>query len=714
MQQDAFSPLELASVMNISRQAISKRANREQWPSRKRSGRGGGTEFLFSDLPDDIRAAVICTEVSCNNPAPLKTKRKSIPIDAKRKAKAAAKLDLVNLYLEWLARNGRSTQSRNDFISAYKVGQWPHLLEAIGPKVSWKSIERWKVTMNTARDLSAIADKRGIARKGQRNLDEVQKNALIRFLMRPGEPTVASAFRAANKALAFEGYQQIGSQSQAYRYIREDFMPFHFGEWTFTRKGVKAWNDQCAFFIERDYSLIEVGDIIVADGHKLNFEIVNPWTGKAQRMELVLWFDMKSNFPLGWEIMPSEDTQAIAAALRRACMVLGKYPKVAYLDNGRAFRSKYFNDTDLRQTGVGGLFYSLGIQTLFAWPYHGQSKTVERFFGTFAELERWVPSYSGTSIEKKPPRMLRGERIHRAIYEQAGGRPLTLLEAHYAVALFFDEYIQRPQKGHLKGQSPVEVFTQGRGPGLDETELERLKDLMLHKELRTINRNGVSLFGKNYYSPELYSRKHAVLVKYDPQAYDQHGELAYVLVYDQMGNFICRADKVCGIHPAARILGDEQHQAELKTVINLKKHQEKSAANVAKTMLESVVIPETQARMRTIEVQTEQGQLPIAKPAPLPAPSIERIEAAKEKARQQMAERSAYTPPEDKTEILTEFDRYKYLLGISERDGITLTDNDQEWMRTYEDTDEYKRFTHKRFDLLRSVYARQVRAADNG
>ena len=74
-----------------------------------------------------------------------------------------------------------------------------------------------------------------------------------------------------------------------------------------------------------------------------------------------------------------------------------------YLDNGRAFRARFFRGVDLEQSGFEGLFARLGIKTIFAWPYHGQSKTVERFFGSFAELERLSPTYTGTSIEHKPP-----------------------------------------------------------------------------------------------------------------------------------------------------------------------------------------------------------------------------------------------------------------------------------------------------------------------
>ena len=215
-------------------------------------------------------------------------------------------------------------------------------------------------------------------------------------------------------------------------------------------------------------------------------------------MEPIMWYDMASNCPLGWEIMPTENKLSIAAAFRRACIFLGKYPRIAYLDNGRAFRSKYFNGTKFEQTGIGGLFQELGVQTIFAWPYHGQSKTVERFFGTLHQLEQWVPSYVGNCIGNKPPRLHRGETMHRKAYEGTGGRPLTMEETHVAVARWIDKYINKPQRGHLNGRCPAEVFLAGRGPGVDE---DQLRHLMMVKEFRKITREGIKLFGERYYSP---------------------------------------------------------------------------------------------------------------------------------------------------------------------------------------------------------------------
>lgn len=102
-------------------------------------------------------------------------------------------------------------------------------------------------------------------------------------------------------------------------------------------------------------------------------------------MTLVLFFDGRSNMPLGWEVMATENVDCISSAFRRSCMYLGKFPRVIYMDNGRAFRAKYFEGCDdFEQAGFLGLYRELGCEIVHAWPYHGQSKTVERFFGLHA------------------------------------------------------------------------------------------------------------------------------------------------------------------------------------------------------------------------------------------------------------------------------------------------------------------------------------------
>lgn len=163
--------------------------------------------------------------------------------------------------------------------------------------------------------------------------------------------------------------------------------------------------------------------------------------------------------------MATENIQCISVAFRRTCIMLGKIPRVVYLDNGRAFRAKFFKGSpEFEQAGFCGLYRDLGCEVIHAWAYHGQTKPIERFFETMHEAEVFVPSYVGRDIAHKPARLKRNETLHRELYEALGGRALTVEETHVVVARFFETYSNRPQyRTHLKGRTPAEVFEEGRG-----------------------------------------------------------------------------------------------------------------------------------------------------------------------------------------------------------------------------------------------------------
>jgi putative transposase len=607
---------EIAEITCVVKTTILRRAEKEKWSYRK--GQNRIKLFIISFLPEDIKIAIAkhrqkqqalvpsCFASGYAGQAPSPAfYAPALPDKGSRGLpahyapfgpkldKGMAKYDLLSLYSQALsiAKHGRKSYTRTEFMRAYNSGiAYPKIFSMVGP-VNWKTIEGWKRTVKTTGDTFNLIDGRGYCKRGQRILSEQQKNILLKCALHPNKPLISEAIRMAWSIMHTKGIPN-GNSASTYRRWLQDWISVNNHIWVFSRKGAKAWNDECAMYIERDYNMINVGDVVVADGHVLNFEILNPWTGKPKRMTLIVWLDMKSSYPLGWEIMPTENTKAISAALRRAIICLGKYPQVAYLDNGRAFKSRFFNNVEFDETGFEGLYERLGMKTIFAWPYHGQSKTVERFFGTFSELERWAPTYSGTSIENKPPRMMRGEKLHNRLYNKVtGDNVLTMEQAHRAVAAWFDVYVQRPQRGHLEGRAPLDLFLEEKGPGVDRAELTCL---MMTREARVIRRNGINLLGKNYYNPAMYGRRHVAIIKYDLQ------DMSTIYVFDQDNEFICDATPIEKDHPAAFALGASKDQDQLKKHIELKKHQEKEAGSVAREILELEVLPAHRRQMEEI------------------------------------------------------------------------------------------------------------------
>lgn len=693
---------QLHRLSGIATRALQHRASTERWPYDERAGKGRGGKvrhYLIDRLPEEIRFYFYKPPTVRQSDTPVKsTDAPDLATISQPKLKrAGAKTDLLLHYTRAIksAGWGKKAIARDNFMTAYNSGfAYPQLFATLGA-VSWQTIEGWKRTLKKGGDLSDLADRRGTWRRGKSLVTAEQARILLECALHPNRPLVAEVIREAKRRMDACGIQN-GHSPATYRRFIEEFKRNNFDVWTFAREGAKALNDKALLSIERDPSLINVGDILVADGHTLNFEILNPWTGREQRMTLLVFYDMRSNYPCGWEIMPTEDTTCISAALRRAILTLGKMPQVVYLDNGKAFGAKYFTG-NLAESGLAGLYERLGIKTIFAWPYHGQSKTVERFFSNFADLERWCPTYTGNCIDNKPPRMMRGERLHRKVYEKImGGRCLTMEMAHRAIAEWFDRYAQRRQERskYLMGYSPAEVFMPERGPGVESQELTYL---MMADRQATVRASRIEFAGRKYYHEELYRRRHKVQIRYDLH------DPGYVLVYDR-DELLCIAREQEGVHPAAHHLGSDQDREKLAYYCKLKKRQEKQATRLARRMLESEILPAHRQQL------DRDGLLPDGRPQPETKPQTKALTIADKQRIENEVATYRRQKKEEKPDVwaelehLGEADKYEQLVRFGAR-GLLIPREHAAFMRYFEQTSKY-------FQLERTGYWENVRTAE--
>ena len=719
--REACTSQALVPVLGLTRQGVDWKAKSENWQSRKRIGRGGGREWLVASMPEKTQLAIRTADEHRALESVPALAEPSVPqlpaltqqalLDDKRRYRALAKADLVGVYLDWQAKFGATVEQKQNFILAYQGGAWDKLLAELGPRVSWKSLERWKLEQARAKSVLALADKRGLAHKGKSMLTEQHKTIILGQVLHTNAPQVSQCARRIKERCKAEGLC-VPSEDTIRRWVNA-YTRECFDEWTLWREGRKAWNDKCALSILRDWSLVDVGDVVIADGHTLNFETINPDTGKPTRMTLLLFFDGASRHPLGWELMATENVACISAAFRRTCLLLGKYPRVVYLDNGKAFRARFFEGCqDFEQAGFLGLYRDLGCEIIHAWPYHGQSKPVERFFGTMHDLEVFMPSYTGWDIAHKPARLHRNEKLHQRLHEKLGGRPLTLEETHEALARWFAEYAARPQATtHLRGRTPAEVFQAGVGPGVDP---ERFTLMMLQKEVRTISKDGIRLNGRLYWHEALKGRRHPVLVRYDNQL-----SPFTVLVYDLDGSPICEArDRqhyqiAAGIHPVASVLGTADQQRDLSDAIAMKKEQERAVSADMRTMLEAVVLPEARQRQITAVQQAIPAPVPERKIRALSTADKAAIEAAKSAGAQARTALDAptYTPSSLKR-FPDEAARYEYIFKAKYEQGVELVPDDAAYMGVFEQSQMFQRNYKARFDAMLELYHfRQERQA---
>ena len=473
----------------------------------------------------------------------------------KSKQIALARLDLIHKWLEFRRKSTNKLQADYDFVKLHNTSN-SHLFEILG-KISRGSLHRWHSILNETEDYtkllpqykySSVDDYRTV-------LNDNEIKIFMGLLLHPNRLSIGKAIALTKYRLKEQGQNFIPADITFRRYAKW-FKDNNYDQWILARDGEKALSDKVEPYIKRDASLLEVGDILVADGHKLAFQVINPFTGKPTRATLVGFLDWKSTALVGYEIMLEENTQCIASALRNAIINLDMIPRVVYQDNGRAFRAKYFtDDKGFSELGFKGLYSKLEIETVFARPYNARAKVIERFFKEFQEgFEKLLPSYVGSSIQNKPAYMMRNEKLHKNWH--CDYIP-TIDETIKMIDMWLSFKNSQPCP-NAPDKTIAEILAERKTQNID---INILDDLMLATEVKTIQRNGIRFLNCDYFDERLYGFSGKVLIKYN--LFD----LRNIKVFTPKGEYLCTAERVTETHPMAKILGDVKDYEDYKQKI---------------------------------------------------------------------------------------------------------------------------------------------------
>ena len=411
------------------------------------------------------------------------------------------------------------------------------------------------------------------------------------LLLHPNRICIGKAIALTKYKLKEQGQSFIPADITFRRYAKW-FKDNNYDKWVLARDGEKALSDKVEPYIKRDASLLDVGDILIADGHKLAFQVINPFTGKPCRATLVGFLDWKSTALVGYEIMLEENTQCIASALRNAIINLDMIPKIVYQDNGRAFRAKYFtDDKGFGELGFYGLYAKLGIETVFARPYNARSKVIERFFKEFQEgFEKLMPSYIGSSIINKPAHLKRNENFHKNLHQDY----VPTIEETIKMIDMWLKFKNSQPCTNAPNMTIAEVLENRKKQNIDKSLLD---DLMLATEVKTIQRNGVRFLNCDYFDERLYGQRGKVLVKYN--LFD----LTNVKVFTSKGEYLCTAERVTETHPMAKILGTVEDLEDYKQKIQKQQKLKRKTINSVKKLLTNDEIKLIEARSNQEEME---------------------------------------------------------------------------------------------------------------
>lgn len=636
---DWITTKELAEIKGISERAVRKAISKNKYVIRKCSK---SYEILVTSLEENVREKVTTVKEKFALTVPI-----SYVVPETQKKLALAKYDLIKKWDEFRTGKKNKTIAGKDFLEAYNHNCICEELFNVVGKVAIGTIYEWHKKLRTYNDdWHCLINNYTFGEKTKKTLMKPEEEAeLLKNLLHPNQLNIGKAIKLTKLALKERGFENLCCDL-TYRRFANNYKNEHYNTWIEAREGNKALHDKVLPYITRDVSKLDVGDVIVGDGHRLSFFIKHPYTGKPVRPMMVAYQDWKSGGFVGFEIMLEENTQCIASALRNSIINLGKVPKFVYQDNGKAFKAKYFIEN-----GLSGLFTNLGIQPVYAKPYNAKAKPIERLFRELQDsCEVLLPSYSGTSIIKKPAQLKRNEKLHKALYKV---NIPTLEQVTNFIKNWLIKYHYEQPCPHVKGKTIGEVLESGKGEGVN---WETLDDLMLAREIKKIYRNGILFLKNNYYDEALFGYKKEVIIKYSLF------NLSSIKVYKLNGEFLCEAKRVESIHPLANYLGEAKDIEDLKQRTKIKKQLEKRTEQEYINQIKRNQVHTPLLTMDLIEKQSEdelnQFRLGIKQEE-----NSENFSGC----------------------FQTRFEKYEYLLNKE-----TLSKKEQDWISEYKLTDEYE------------------------
>ena len=623
----------------------------------------GGTsyEILYSSLEPEVQEKLQdelikeATQSNCTALVPLDTKPKYPTFIAESaKLTALARVDVVKALQNIRGKYKTKKEADSIFLDLYNSGMLlPKVYQFIG-SISVGTLHRWLWAYEDCEDYRVLLPGYKYSKQNEYNtiLTQEMKNIFIKFLMHPNKFSVGKAIKLTRHILEKRGFEAIPCVL-TFRRFAEHYKKNNYAQWILFREGEKAYHDKVEAYIERDISVLNVGDVLIADGHVLNFQVINPFTGKPTRATLVGFLDWKSTALVGYEIMMTENTQCIASALRNAILNLGIIPKVVYQDNGKAFKSKYFQNVDFDEEGFNGVYANLGIRSVFAKPYNARAKVIERFFLEFQEeFEKMMTSYIGTSIEDKPAWLKRGEKLHRDMHKKLTKNYIpTVQEAIKFIDCWIEFHNSKPCPND-RSITIKECLSTVQKQDIDKNILN---DLMMKTEARTINKHGITFLGMHYRSDVILGLRDKVYVRYS--LFD----LSKVHVYSMKGEFLCVAHRVQKVHPMANVLGTVKDMEEYKQQYQRQQRQFKKAK---KEFLK--YYPGEKAEV--LEIEPEKNVIEVI---PEPKPKRER--------KQTPRERQMNVPM-----FNSNYEKYEWLMS----NGCTNPEQ-RKWLADYIRSDEY-------------------------
>lgn len=497
---------------------IRERANRENWELELRpraDGRGIERAYLDTALPIETQAALARATGSAL--------ASSTVDDTAHRETVVTRVRLVRAALE-LISNGTP---RTDAYAA----------AASGTEYSSRSVQRFVRETHGKPETTWVELLAPRYRQGEQAQAECHPAAwdyLRSDYLRASKPAFAACYRRLLTVAGAQGWSPIPSEKTLLRRIEREVPR----ETTILLRDGREALERVYPAQERDRSAIEVMGAWNADGHRA--DVMVRWPDGETARPIILGFqDVRSGKIVSHRVDRTENQDQVRLAFAQAVERYGA-PDHCYLDNGRAFASKWFTGGSkwrfrfkVREEDTAGLLIQLGVTVHWTTPYHGQSKPIERAWRDLAENVSRHPAfegaYLGNSTSTKP--------------HNYGSRVVDLADFLRVLDAQVKEHnarVGRRGRG-CEGRSFDEIFTEG----YERAVVRRVTDgqrrlLLLAADKVKVRTESAALhfYGNRFWASELVALKgEAVTVRFDPDHIQQG-----LFVYKADGSYVCHAE----------------------------------------------------------------------------------------------------------------------------------------------------------------------------
>lgn len=566
-----YSAKELADLQLNSlpqtRPGVTHRAKKDNWATRKRAGRGGGTEYLFDSLPAEAQAEIKAKAYKALMPKQSPKAQRDIAVIANRnidtltsdqRATADARLRMTLLVGQYEASAGSRTaaikavsdMSRDEALPIDDVADYNAVCATARASsrgkagIGARTLHKWCLAADNCETpterLAALAPQK----QGQPTIKPTQMEWLPDFMAiyrNTNGLCMAEAYRTFEVAYAAKhGADNVPHYDAVRRAM--DKMPKYIRECgRLTGASMKALKT----YVKRDWSTLVNNDVWTGDGHSLKMKVAHPDHGKPFTPELTLIMDTASRYIVGWSMAYSENMLAVGDALRHAMTNHG-IPAIYYSDNGSGQKNKTF-DTD-----VIGIFPRLGVHHETGIPGNPQGRgIIERVMKTIAQpIARQFETYHGPNVDSDTLRKISTATTSLANAQAAGREVLTpkqtwakgklpswseLLDVTQAV---IDWYNNEHKHTALGNVTPVmmrqHIFNKMDAADIIPLTEVEARDMFRPAVSRKVQRGWVTVYNNEYWHPALEawdSKEVDIFI-------DQH-DASTVIIRSKDGRYIC-------------------------------------------------------------------------------------------------------------------------------------------------------------------------------